>query len=72
MFASLFRQAATLAASALASELRKPENQARIAAAAQAAAAKARDPETAKQIETVAMTGAAGFSTERRMMTKPL
>ncbi len=58
MFASLIRQAAALAASAMASELRKPENQARIADAAQQAAAKMRDPETAKKVETVAMSGA--------------
>jgi hypothetical protein len=58
MFASLLRQAATLAASALASEMRKPETQAKVAAAAQQAAAKMRDPETAKAVETAAMSGA--------------
>jgi hypothetical protein len=58
MIASLFRQAATFAASALANELRKPENQAKVAAAAQQAAAKMRDPETAKQIETAALSSA--------------
>jgi hypothetical protein len=58
MIASLFRQAATFAASALVNELRKPENQAKLAAAAQQAAARARDPETTKQIETVARSGA--------------
>ncbi len=58
MIASLFRQAAAFAASALANELRKPENQEKLAAAAQAAAAKMRDPETRDQIETAAMNGA--------------
>jgi len=58
MIASLFRQAAAFAASALANEIRKPENQAKLAAAAQQAAAKMRDPATGKQIETVARSGA--------------
>jgi hypothetical protein len=58
VIASLFRQAASLAASALANELRKPETRAKLAAAAQQAAARARDPQTGKQIETVAMSGA--------------
>jgi hypothetical protein len=58
VFAALFRQAAALAASAVASELRKPENQAKLAAAAQAAAAKVRDPETSRQIESLALDGA--------------
>ncbi len=58
MIAALVRQAATLAASVLAGELRKPENQERIAAAARQAAAKIRDPETSKQLESLASTGA--------------
>jgi hypothetical protein len=58
VFASLFRQAASLAVSALANEMRKPENQAKAAALAQQAAAKMRDPETAKAVETAALSGA--------------
>ncbi len=58
MFANLFRQAAALAASVVAAELRKPENQEKIAAAAKAAATKMRDPETAKRVETIALGGA--------------
>jgi hypothetical protein len=50
MFASLLRSAASLAASAVANELRKPENQEKLAAAARAAAAKARDPETMRAL----------------------
>ena len=58
MIAGLFRQAAALAASALATELRKPENQEKLAAAARGAAAKLRDPETPKQIGSIANSGA--------------
>jgi hypothetical protein len=50
MFASLLRSAASLAASAVANELRKPENQEKLAAAARAAAAKVRDPETIRAL----------------------
>jgi hypothetical protein len=58
MIANLFRQAAAFAASAVVSELRKPENQQKLTAAAQAAAAKMRDPETKKQVESIAISGA--------------
>jgi hypothetical protein len=58
MFASLLRSAASLAASAVANELRKPENQEKLAAAARTAATKLRDPETSKQLESAALSGA--------------
>jgi hypothetical protein len=58
MLASLFRTVASLAASAVATELKKPENQRKLAEAAQVAAAKLRDPETGAKVESVAMSGA--------------
>jgi hypothetical protein len=58
MIASLFRQAAALAANAMANELRKPENQEKLATAARTAAAKLRDPATSEQLQTLANNGA--------------
>lgn len=58
MLANLLRTVATVAANAAANELRKPENQRKLAEAAQSAAAKLKDPETAAKVEAVALSGA--------------
>ncbi len=58
MLSNIFRTVASIAASAVAAELRKPENQQKLTAAAQQVAVKLRDPETAQTIGSIANRGA--------------